>query len=725
MKQILRNLTVILIIGLFFSCKERAKVEKEQEFTTDPIAYVNPFLGTAPLTDPEFIGYTPPKDWRVWAGLTYPGSSVPNAMVQLSPITEYHTGAGYEYEDTEILGFTHTNKGHWNLCNIPILPISNTENYPYKSKFSHEKENASPAYYDVFLEDFKVNVRLTSTLRAGFHEYTFENNDDKNILFDLSKSNNRVRSWNINQVGDYELEGVQDMGRDKIYFYAILSEAIDTLEIVENKRDGHAIAHLKSGNTSPVTLKIGLSFVSVANAKENLYKEIGDSTFDDIHAKGVEDWKKLLSRIEVAGGTEKEKGLFYSSLYRAFLWPALRSDVNGQFSDEAGNTRTEQFNYYTIPSLWDTYRNKLVLLGMLQPKVTGDVIQSLVDRGNITGFMPTFFHGDHAAPFIASSYFKGIKNFDINKAYELLLNNAYKEGGTRPYIKEYIEKGYISEPLVEHPKVETVTNAGVSKTLEFAHDDYALALLAKELGDTEHYTDLMKRSKNYKNVFDTKTNFMRGRLEDGNWVTPFDPKYPYYEYMYREANGWQMSFYAPHDMPGLVDLYGGNTAFEQKLDSLFTVPWNPNHIARNVSGFLGQYCHGNQPDHEAPFSYYFVDKPEKSQEVIDKLLKEYHGVGEFGLALAGMDDAGEMSSWYVFSALGLYPLSVADNEYLVTIPIFDVIKWRLNNGKELLIKNDGISRKLKNIEINDSKLEGYFTPYSLFETGGTIDIETK
>lgn len=723
MKQALFfNLIVLMAISLFFSCKVKEKAEKENEFVTDPVAYVNPFLGTAPLTDPKFIGYTPPKDWRVWAGLTFPGSSVPNAMVQLSPITEYHTGAGYQYEDTEILGFTHTNKGHWNLCNIPVLPISNSKNYPYKSKFSHDKESASPAYYQVFLEDFKVNVRLTSTLRAGFHEYTFENNDDKNILFDLSKSNNNVRFWEINQVSARELDGVQDMGREKIYFYAILSEDLESLEIIKDEKDGHAIAHLKAGKKKPVTLKIGLSFVSKANAKENLSNEIGASTFDQIHKKGVDEWHKLLSRIEVSGGTEKENKLFYSSLYRAFLWPALRSDVNGQFTDEAGKTRTEKFNFYTIPSLWDTYRNKLVLLGILQPEVTGDVIQSLVDRGNISGFMPTFFHGDHAAPFIASSYFKGIKNFDIDKAYELLLNNAYKEGGTRPHIKEYIEKGYISERVVENPKVETVTSAGVSKTLEFAHDDYALALLAKAMGDTEHYKDLMKRSKNYKNVFDTKTNFMRGRLENGNWVTPFDPKYPYYEYMYREANGWQLSFYVPHDMPGLVELYGGNETFEQKLDSLFTVPWNPKHIARNISGFLGQYCHGNQPDHEAPFSYYFIDKPEKSQRIIDKLLKEYHGVGEFELALAGMDDAGEMSSWFVFSALGLYPLSVADNEYLVTIPIFDAVKWKLNNGKELLIKNEGTSRKLKSIEVNNSKLDGFFVPYKLFQTGGTIDI---
>ncbi len=721
---------ICVVTNFFLGCKDQEKTfekidEKAKEFVQDPVAYVNPFLGTAPLTDPDFIGYTPPKDWRVWAGLVFPGSSVPNAMVQLSPMTEYRTGAGYEYEDTEILGFTHTNKGHWNLCNVPILPVSSKNNYPFTSKFSHDKEKASPAYYEVFLEDFKVNVRLTSTLRTGFHEYTFENNEDRKILFDLSKANNSVRNWEIKKVSDRHLEGFQDMGRDKIYFYVILSHGINQLETLKQEKGGYAMVHLNDGNNDPISLKIGLSFVSSLNAAENLKIEIGDRTFDEIHSEGVAEWRKLLSRIEVAGGTEKEKTLFYSSLYRSFLWPALRSDQNGQFTDEAGNVQSKNFKYYTIPSLWDTYRNKDVLLGMLEPERTGDIIQSLIDRGNIKGFMPTFFHGDHAAPFIASSYFKGIKNYDINKAYELLLNNAYKEGGTRPHIKEYIESGYISEPVVENPKTETVTSAGVSKTLEFAHDDYALALLAKELGDMEHYSDLMKRSKNYKNVFDTKSNFMRGRLKNGNYVDPFDSEYPYYEYMYREANAWQVSFYVPHDMPGLVDLYGGNKAFENKLDSLFTLPWNPNHIARNISGFLGQYCHGNQPDHEAPFSYYFVNKPEKSQNIIDTLLKEYYGVGEHGLALSGMDDAGEMSSWYVFSALGLYPLSVADNEYLISIPVFDAVKWKLNNGKELLIKTDGKSRRLKDINVNNKELDGFFAPYDLFENGGTIQINTK
>ncbi len=691
--------------------------------------YVNPLIGTAPLTDPEFIGYTPPEGWRVWAGLVYPGVSLPNAMVQLSPVTEYGTGAGYEYEDTVIHAFAHTNKGHWNYVNIPVLPLSGAVD-PGKpgSHFSHDKETAQAGFYQVYLDDYGVDVKLTSTLRSGYHQYQYTNPEGRKILFDLAKANNRVSDWKIEKDGNSAVRGFQRNGNQVIHFYARLNEELERLEIEqEGQRNGYAVLHLANGKTNPVEMKIGLSFVSGENAKQNLDAEVGEKSFDQVKAEAVERWEDLLSNIQVEGGTQKQKELFYTSLYRAFLWPALRSDVNGEFKDVKGAVVKADYQHYTIPSLWDTYRNKLVLLGNISPKVTGDVIRSLQDIGEKTGFIPTFFHGDHAAPFIAGSYARGIEGYDVNKVYQLLLNNANKEeeGGTRPHIREYIEKGYISEPHIDSPHVETKAKAGVSKTLEYAYDDYSLAQLAKALNDTENYRVLMARAKNYQNVFDTTTNFMRGRLEDGSWVKNFNPQYPYYEYMYREANAWQVSFFAPHDMEGLIALYGGNNAFEAKLDSLFTVPWNPNYIARNVSSFIGQYVHGNQPNHEAPFSYHFIGKPEKSQQVIDNILENYYGVGEHGLALSGMDDAGEMSSWYVFSAMGLYPFSPADPEYIVTVPIFDQVRWKLQNGKELIINKSGPGRDMQYVEVNDERVDGYFVSHDLFKNGGSIDVVTK
>lgn len=685
--------------------------------------YVNTFIGTAPLTDPKILGYELPKGWRSWAGLTFPGSSLPNAMVQLSPMTAYGSGAGYEYEDDMIYGFTHTNKGHWNLCNIPILPISNPSN-KFGSKFSHKNEHASPGFYQVYLDDYQVNVSLTSTLRAGYHRYEYKNNIDRQILFDMGKANSRVSTWEIEKLGDHVIQGFQ--GGENVYFYALINTRIKRLEITKTgQRDGFAIAHLSDGSNNPVELKIGLSFVSIANAKENLEKEIGNKLFVTVKNEATQKWEDLLSTVQVKGGTDKQKQMLYSCLYRSFLWPALRSDVNGEFTDVNRKVAKADFAYYTEPSLWDTYRNKDVLLGLISPKVALDVIKSMKDVGDKRGFIPTFFHGDHGASTISGAYLRGIDDFDIKGTYQILLKNANVEGGARPHIAEYIKKGYISDPDIANPHVETKAKAGVSKTLEYAYDDYSVAQIAKKLGDTANYRILMARSNNYKNMFDPTTRFMRGRLANGNWITPFNPQYPYYEYMYREANAWQVSFYAPHDMKGLIALYGGAKGFESKLDSLFTVPWNPNYIARNVETMIGQYCQGNQPDHEAPFAYHFIGKPEKSQKILDYIMNNLYGIGNDGLALSGMDDAGEMSAWYVFSALGFYPFSATDPEYLVTVPLFDEVRWRTSNGKIVTIKKPRAGRALQEIRVNGKKNDGYFIPHGVFKKGAVITIISK
>lgn len=692
--------------------------------------YVNTFIGTAPLSDPKILGYELPKDWRSWAGLTFPGSAMPNAMVQLSPMTEYGSGAGYEYEDNMIYGFTHTNKGHWNLCNIPVLPVSgnsdnNNASDKFGSHFTHQNESASPGYYQVYLDDYQINVKLTSTLRSGFHQYEYKDKTGRQILFDLAKANNKVGKWEITQIGKAEIQGYQQTG-EKIYFYAQLNTGIKKLEIKnEGLKTGFALVHLDDEDNGPVELKIGLSFVSTENARENLEKEIGNRSFSQIKAEGTRVWEKKLAAIQVKGGTEKQKQMLYSCLYRSLLWPALRSDVNGAYLDAKNNVVKGNFNYYTEPSLWDTYRNKDVLLGLISPEVTLDVIKSMKDVGDKTGFIPTFFHGDHGASSIAGAYLRGIDNFDIKGTYEILLKNANVSPGARPYVDEYIKKGFISDPDIAKPHVETKAKAGVSKTLEYAYDDYSLAQIAKKLGDSANYSILMARSGNYRNMFDPETRFMRGRLENGDWIKNFNPQYPYYEYMYREANAWQVSFFAPHDMPGLIKLYGGPAGFESKLDSLFTLPWNPKHIARNVETMIGQYCHGNQPDHEAPFAYHFINKPEKSQKIIDTILNNLYGIGADGLALSGMDDAGEMSAWYVFSALGLYTFSATDPEYLVTAPLFDEVKWTTSKGKTLTIRKPGSGRAITAIKVNNKNIEGYFVPHELFEKGGNIEIVTK
>jgi predicted alpha-1,2-mannosidase len=683
--------------------------------------YVNPLLGTATLWDKEDIGYTPTH--RTWGAEVFPGASLPNAMVQLTPVTKFHSGSGYQYEDTVIQGFAHTSKGHWNLCNIPLLPATGTiDPKDYSSGFSHKNESAHPGYYQVYLDRYGVNAELTSTLRCAFHKYTFRNPKDEKLIVDLATSNERVRNKEIHQESENVFSGFQQTG-ETMYFYAVSNHKIKGVETLISPDKEVSVVNFVDA-PGALELQIGFSFVSVDNAKENLHKEMQGKRFLQVRNEATETWEALLSKISVSGGTERQRGIFYSCLYRSFLWPALRSDANGDFVDRSGKVVNKGFRYYTDPSLWDDYRNKLVLLGMLSPTVSVDVIKSLIDKGENTGFIPTFFHGDHAAPYIAGTYLRGIRGYNVQAAYRLLLRNATVEGGPRPYITEYATKGWISEPDLEHPVVATKAKAAVTKTLEYAYDDYAVALLAKELSDADNYAMLMKRTSNYKNMFDPSTGFMRGRLENGDWVKNFDPEYPYYEYMYREANAWEASFFAPHDVSGLVGLFPSKEDFGKKLDQLFTTPYTGPE-ADNLSGFIGQYCHGNQPDHSVPFLYYFVGEQSKSQDILNRIMDRFYDMGKDKLAYAGMDDAGEMSSWYVFNAIGIYPFSPADPNYIVSVPLFDKIDVKMGDkgGFTIVKKNSG--REISEITYDNRKVDGYFISHQDLARGKRLVVSAR
>lgn len=706
-----RIVSIVLFLAAAFSLQAQKKLTQ----------YVNPFLGTATLWDSIDIGYKPTH--RTWGAEVFPGSSLPNAMVQLTPVTQWRSGSGYQYEDTVIYAFVHTSKGHWNLGHIPLLPATgNFTTDDYCSPYSHKNESAQPGYFQVYLERYGVNAELTSSLRCAFHKYTFSNGQSKKLIVDLSRSNERVRSWEINQEGENVFKGFQQIG-EKMYFYAVANHTIKNIE--SQKSEKHEISVVNFADSpEPLEIRIGFSFVSIANAKENLEKEMAGKSFQQVRSEATQTWEVLLSKIKVTGGTERQKGLFYSTLYRSFLWPALRSDVNKEFTDVEGNVVNKGFDYYTEPSLWDDYRNKLVLLGMISPKVTEDVIKSLIDKGEKSGgFMPTFFHGDHAAPFISGTYLRGIKGFDVKSAYKMLLRNATMENRSRPRVMEYIEKGYISEPDLENPDLETVAAAGVTKTLEYAYDDYAVALLAKEFGDTDNYSMLMKRTGNYKNMFDPSTGFMRGRLANGEWIKNFDPEVIFYEYMYREANAWQSSFFAPHDVNGLIGLYKSPADFEKKLDDLFSIPYKGAE-AYNISGFIGQYCHGNQPDHSFPWLYYFVGKQEKSQVVLDSIMDRFYDMGEHKLAYSGMDDAGENSAWYVLTAIGLYTFSPADPEYIVSVPLFDKVEFDLGEKKLTIVKKNP-GKKIESISYDGKKRDGYFIQHSDLLKGKKLVITTN
>jgi predicted alpha-1,2-mannosidase len=701
--------------------------------------YVNPLLGTETMWDSTELGFRPTR--RTWGAEVYPGSSLPCAMVQLSPVTMFGAGAGYQYEDSLIYGFSHTNKGHWNLNHIPILPATGSFTADdYASPYSHDCEEAHPAYYRVYLERYGIDVELSSTLRCGYHRYTFERSGEMKLLVNLPRSNERVRGWSIRKVSSNAFSGYQTAG-ENIYFYAVTNyviRGVDSLRPTVPPRNGDgapdnrrtetrraAIPVVSFGNTgkAPLEIKIGFSFVSVEGARKNLEAEIAGRDFATVRREGDALWNGLLGRIAVEGGTDQQQRTFYSTLYRSMLWPALRSDADGTFTGRDGKTVNRGFRYYTDPSFWDDYRNKLILLGMLMPDVACDVISSCIDRGRHTGFMPTFFHGDHASVFVTGSYLRGLRDFDIREAYRLMLRNATVEGHSRPFLQEYIDKGYVSERELVKPDVATEAKASVTKTQEYSYDDYAVALMARELGDTDNYEMLMRRSTSYRNLYDSSSRFMRGRLDDGRWVKDFDPFFPYYHYQFREATGWMSAFFAPHDTEGLVTLYGGCDRFEAKLDSLFSIPWR-GYEAHNLSGFLGQYCHGNQPDHSYPFLYHFVGKPGKSQVVIDSLLNHYYSLGEHRLAYAGMDDAGEMSSWYVLSAIGLYTYSPADPVYLVSVPLFDRVVFRLGEDSFTITKR-GNGRIMESAEYDGRRLNGIFISHDDLLRGRELVIRIR
>ncbi len=701
--------------------------------------YVNPLRGTTTLWEEEDLGYVRHREARTWGAETLPGAALPNAMVQATPVTMYHSGSGYQYEDKTIYGFAHTGKGHWNLCHVPILPVTGrVDPTDYASPFSHDNESAHPGYYQVYLERYRVNAELTTTLRCAFHRYTYDPGDDKEVLVDITRSNNNVREWTLEKAGQRAFCGSQ-WGEGKIYFYAVTNYDIDGITQYQGtgrpRRGGavpgqssvvSVITFKDSKGAAPLEMKIGFSFVSVKNARENLEAEMLSSSFEDVKAEADRTWETLLSRIRVKGGTPRQKDLFYSTLYRSFLWPCLRSDVNGEYTDIRGDVVNNGFRYYTDPSFWDDHRNKVILMGLISPDVACDVIKSITDKGEKNnGYMPTFFHGDHASTFVAGMYRRGIDGFDLGRAYRLLLKNATVPGREgRRYGEEYFARGWISDKDTTNLPYYNEFKGGVQKTLEYSYDDYATAQIAKILGDGPSYELLMKRSRNYRNVWDPSTNFYRGRIDDGSWYKDFDPYYPYFQHMWREANGWNVLFYPPHDPEGVVGLFPDKKAAEAKLDSLFTEPWRGYEL-ENMTGFIGQYCHGNQPGHNIPWAYYFVGKQEKSQYYLNMIMDRFYDMGKEHLAYAGMDDAGEMSAWYTLTAMGIYTYSPADPEYIVSVPLFDEVDFTLSNGKTFVIRKHGDGEKITRITVGGKNLRGWFLQDEDMRAAKPLDIYVK
>lgn len=725
------------ILKLFASGMLFATTASNVAMAGDVTKYVNPLFGTTTLWDKEDLGYEmsenpiyrtvlteegrrPAKGkTRAWGGETYPGASMPHGMVQASPVTCWGSGTGYQYEDPYIYGFFHTSHGHWGQGHFPTLPVSGNFNPDnYASTYSHKKEVAQAGYYSVYLDRYKVNAELTVNFRSAHHRHTFKKGKDKHIMMNLSRTNS-VRPgnarWTFEQVDDNSFKGSQN----GMFFYAVASEKITGTRTVNGAREQFTLIDFADGS-KVVELQIGFSYTSTEKAQLNLEREIMGKTFDEVRQMADQTWEETLSKIKVTGGTELQKSLFYSGLYRVMQNPNLRSDADVDASETV----------YSSNNYWDTYANKLVILQMLEPELVANVIRSDIQRAERSGFLHSGFHGDFSTSFIAGSYLRGIRGFDVQKAYQYCLNNATRSWvdgrrGGRKYGEEYRAQGWIAENQVAHPTVKTEEDeakASVQKTVEYAYSDYSVALLANELGDKENYNLLMQRSKNYRNLFDKSTGFLRARWVDGSWVTPYDPGIPYYVYMYRESNGWMSTFFAPQDPEGLVSLFPSKQAVEDKLDQLFSTPF-AGYEADNMTGWYGQYCVGNQPSQGISYYYYFVGKPEKAQQKIDTIMERYYAMGKEGLAYAGMDDEGSLSAWYVMNAMGLYSFSPAEPQYIVTVPVFDKVEFTMGNTTFTVTKK-GNGRKLAGITYDGRELNGYFIRHDELQKGKELVITT-
>lgn len=691
------------------------------------VQHVNPFIGTA--------GH----------GHTYPGATLPLSMVQLSPDTGvegWDWCSGYNYADSSIIGFSHTHlsgTGVADFGDILIMPMvgkpkiipgfKEDPDSGYRSRFSHDQEWATPGYYKVRLQDYDITAELTTTKRTGFHRYTFPETSEAHFILDLQHGLDPARFyWFEDRLPEHvtsaEVEIVNDTlitgkrisngwaKEQHIYFALAFSKPMDNAIIIANdhlhamkKAVGTNLKVLTDFKTSlneEVMVKVGISAVSKENAMENLQKENPHWDFDKVKEEANETWHKEFSKIRIEA-SEKDKELFYTALYHASLAPNLFSDSNSSYRGMDGKThKATDFDKYTTFSLWDTYRGLHPLTTIISPSVVNDFVHSMMSYYEQFGSLPIYplvsnetytMSGYHSVPVIVDAIFKGLTDVDEEKALEAMIATSRKDVLGIPFLEQY---GYIPNDKERFSS---------SRTLEFAFDDYAIALLAKRLNKDSTYQHYLNRSKNYKNLFDSDKGFFRGKNSDGTWAeVNFDPtiaKRGWYHF--QEGNAWQYLWSVLHDIPGLSDLIGGAEVMDKKLDDFFTTETTASEAAPDdVSGLIGQYAHGNEPSHHVAYLYNYIGKPWKSQEMVAKIVREMYKNTPDGIV--GNEDCGQMSAWYVFSTLGFYSVNPIDGRYMIGTPKFKKATLEVQGRKAFTIESVGVSDR--NIYIQSAKLNG-------------------
>ncbi len=739
----MRNIYLTCYLGVFLIYISCQTYEKEDAKKMDSFAgYVDPFIGTG--------GH----------GHTYPGATVPFGMLQVSPdngISGWDWCSGYHYSDSITIGFSHlhlSGTGIGDLNDIRLMPINkkvdltipvkSRDDIPYKSSYSHQQEISEAGYYSVYLKDHHINAEITSDLRTAFHRYTYDGNDLQSIILDLGYAINWDKSiQSLIKIEDkFTISGYRHSTgwakNQKVFFVVKFSKAMVDYDLV---RDGE---YLKKGQSvfgektsvqlffnklkkNELRVKVGVSSVSIENAKENISDHIGSFDFDFIKENANNIWNNKLSQIEIETPVDSLKTKFYTALYHTQIAPVTFSDANGEYRNSKDSiVKTDNFTAYSTLSLWDTFRAEQPLLTILEPSKVADIINSMLVYYEDKKSLPVWtlyanetntMTGYHSIPVIAEAYIKGIKGFDIEKAYEAMKHTMMQDERGLLFYKNY---GYIPYDLLDE---------SVTITLEYAYNDWCVAQIAKELGKNEDFEYFINRSKAYQFLFDNKTGFMRGKSELGDkWHEPFDPKYSAHRVHadYTEGNAWQHSWFVLHDTEKLIEMHGGNEKFTKKLEELFTTSSEitGENVSADISGLIGQYAHGNEPSHHIAYMFNFAKQPWKTQYWVREILNTQYFASPDGLS--GNEDCGQMSAWYVFSSMGLYPYNPVSGNYQIGSPLFDKSTIRVSENIDFVISAENNSEEhiyIQSATLNGEEFNRTFITHNELLQGGSLHFK--
>ena len=722
--------SALLTCACLFSAQIPAQVRAHGQSPKRPIEYANPLVGTAPLDNQRLIGNAPPPGEQVYSGFTSPGAKLPHSATELAPMNadidlQYVSGvpATYYYPNRTIFGFSFG--GYGGADGPTLTPVVGDWAPPPQrtpSVYDKKRETASPGYYSVFLDDAQTEAEMTATTWTGLYRFTFPQTNQARILLDTDRAGGSIEVVNSTTVrGEMERRDLKDG-----YFVAEFSQPFQSFGAFKQvpntsgrgsllggkdvEPGAHTIhgayagAFLQFANGGQVLVKIARGG-SYPAAEQRLRAEDPGWKFDRVRREAEAAWAAKLDRIEVKGGTEKERTLFYSCLLHSFDSPRLVARKGEPFTGLDGQQKTATHDLYGPVPFWDTGRNQIVLLTLLEPETKLDILRSELDRARESGYMGTSFHGDNAVFMYLGDWERGL-SFDWAGTYEYLRKNAMDVHGPRNYLDEYMRQGWIADVIPPgNPSPPYADGkAGAATTLEYSWDDHAMALYARKLGKTDDAAMFEKRSLNYRNVFDPSIGFVRGKTADGKWIAPFDPREPYYNFMMKEASGWSTLWLTPYDVQGLVDELGGREKAIAKLDEFFSTPYTPKGICRDCTGMIGQYVQGNQPDQQAAYYYDWLGQPWKTQELTRRILREMYGSDKSGYGFPGMDDQGATSSWYVMSAMGFYTVDPSSPYYILGSPLFEEVSLHMGNGKTFKITARNNSEQ--NIYIQSATLNG-------------------